>query len=445
MKLTVPQLARAMQTALTTVADQAARATGFVRRQRQLTGASFVQALVFGWLDNPRASLDDLAQAAVTVGTPVSPQGLAQRFTPQAADCLRTVLQHAVGQVLEAQPQALPLLRRFTGVYLLDGTLLALPACLAALWPGCGGSTPSAGRAALKVQVRWELLRGTLDGLTLHAGREAETHSALAQAPLPAGALRLADLGYFDLDTLKRYDGQKVYGLTRLQANTTAFVEGQPIRHLARWLARQGKDQVDLPVALGRRQRLACRLLAARVPEAVRRRRRQRLWHKARKKGRRPHPEQLALCAWNLYVTNVPVEQLRLAEALVLARCRWPVELLFKLWKSQGQIDASSSAKPYRVLCEVYGKLLAMVVQHWVTLLSWSEPVGRSVAKAARKVRQHALHLASVLREPPQLRRVLRLLQRCLKHGLKINKRRGQPALFQLLLAPPEEPFPVPA
>src|SRR5262245_2124931 len=131
-----------MHTVLTTVADQAARATGFVRRQRQLTGASLVQALVFGWLDNPRASLEDLAQAAVTAGPPVSPQGLDQRFTPPAADCLRTVLPEAVRQVLEAQPQALPWLRRFTGVYLLDGTTIALPACLAELWPGCGGSTP---------------------------------------------------------------------------------------------------------------------------------------------------------------------------------------------------------------------------------------------------------------------------------------------------------------
>jgi Transposase DDE domain len=444
MKLTVAHLADTLQTLLTATADHVARQTGFVRRQRQLTGASFTQALVFGWLDNPQATLEDLAQAALTVGTPISPQGLDQRFTPQAADCLRALLQHALGHVFAGQAQALPLLQRFNGVYLLDGTTLSLPACLAELWPGCGGSTPQAGKAALKVQVRWELLRGTLDGLTLHAGRESETHSALAQGPLPQGALRLADLGYFHLETLGRYSDQGVYWLSRLQANTAVLVDGRPVKDLARWLARQGSDTVDVAVALGSRCRLPCRLLAVRVAKAVRRRRQRRLWHKARLKCRRPQARQLALCAWEVYVTNVPPAKASLSETLVLGRCRWQVELLFKLWKSQGQIDASASSKPYRVLCEVYGKLLAMVVQHWVTLLSWSESAGRSVRKAARVVRRHALHLACVLRVAKQLRQVLMLLQRCLRHGLKINKRRREPALFQLLLEPPQVPRKVP-
>src|SRR5262245_54820843 len=120
MTLTVAQLAHTMQTVWTTIADEAARATGFIRRRRQLSGATFTQALVFGWLDNPDATLDDLAQAATTAGAPLSPPALDQRFTPQAADCLRTVLLQAAQQVLGAQPLALPLLQRFGGVYLLD-------------------------------------------------------------------------------------------------------------------------------------------------------------------------------------------------------------------------------------------------------------------------------------------------------------------------------------
>ena len=55
---TVPQLAQTLQTVFTTTADAAARATGFVQRRSKLTGAAFVQALVFGWLANPHASSD---------------------------------------------------------------------------------------------------------------------------------------------------------------------------------------------------------------------------------------------------------------------------------------------------------------------------------------------------------------------------------------------------
>jgi hypothetical protein len=209
-----------MQTVLTTVADQAARDAGFVRRRRQLSGAAFAQALVLGWLDNPQATLDDLAAAAALAGAPVCPSALDQRFTPQAADCLRRVLQAALTHVLAAQPAAAGLLARFHGVYLLDGTTLTLPDGLAELWPGCGGRTARGGRAGLKVQLRWGLTGGARDGLTLHAARAADAQAALNSAPLPAGGLRLADLGYFDLAVLRDYDRAGVWWLSRLKHGT---------------------------------------------------------------------------------------------------------------------------------------------------------------------------------------------------------------------------------
>jgi hypothetical protein len=83
----------------------------------------------------------------------------------------------------------------------------------------------------------------------------------------------------------------------------------------------------------------------------------------------------------------VPAERLTLQEALVLAHARWQIELLFKLWKSQGGIDESRSTHPWRILCELCTKLLAMVIQHWVLLTScWRSP-DRSLVKAAQTVR----------------------------------------------------------
>ena len=49
----ISQVASRMQTVLTTVADTVAKITGFIKRHRKLTGAGFVQTLVFGWLANP--------------------------------------------------------------------------------------------------------------------------------------------------------------------------------------------------------------------------------------------------------------------------------------------------------------------------------------------------------------------------------------------------------
>jgi hypothetical protein len=441
MTLTVAQLAQAMQTLLTADAEQAARDAAFVKRKRQLTGPAFAQALVFGWMAKPDATLENLAVTAAAAGADVTAQAVDRRFGPAAADCLRRLLQRGLRYAWDAQPATGPLLRRFHGVYLLDSTVVALPVALAQLWPGCGGRGDDAAcQAALKVQVRWELTSATLEGLSLHAGKESEARGPLSHADLPAGSLRLADLGYFDLDTFAAYGRQKVWWLSRLQPKTAVFVGGRRLTSVADWLRQQKAARLDVAVELGARRRLGCRLVAARVPAAVARKRRARLRKKASKKGRAPSAEQLALCAWDLLVTNLPVAKASLAEVLVLGRCRWQVELLFKLWKSHARLDESRSGKPYRVLCEVYGKLLALLVGHWV-LLGWagSRP-DRSLFKAAQVVQQQALPLLHALGRPRVLRQVLRRLGRLLGRRCRVNKRRHKPATFQLVSQVTERP-----
>ena len=98
--VTIPQVAEAMQTVLTTTADSAARETGFVQRESKMGGAVFAQTLVFGWLENPEATLEELSQTAAAIGVIITPQGLEQRFSATAAQCLRQVLEAAVDRVI---------------------------------------------------------------------------------------------------------------------------------------------------------------------------------------------------------------------------------------------------------------------------------------------------------------------------------------------------------
>jgi len=59
----MPHVVCAMQTVLTVVAETVARTTRFIKRHRKLTGATFVGALVFGWLSNRKATLEELSFA----------------------------------------------------------------------------------------------------------------------------------------------------------------------------------------------------------------------------------------------------------------------------------------------------------------------------------------------------------------------------------------------
>jgi hypothetical protein len=224
---TITQVAQAMQTVLTDVADRTARITGFVQRESKLTGAKFCQTLVFGWLANPQATLEELSQTAAVVGVKISPQGLDQRFSPVAAECLRQVLGATVEQVVATDPAAIPILQRFQGVYLQDSSVLVLPESLVEVWQGCGGSTGTS-EAAVKLQVRMEMLSGQLSGPCLQAGRVHDRKSPFQTEPLPAGSLRLADLGYWSLDVLQAMSGAGVFWLSRLQVQTVVFdADGQ--------------------------------------------------------------------------------------------------------------------------------------------------------------------------------------------------------------------------
>jgi hypothetical protein len=422
-----------MREVLTTTADTAAKATQFVQRTSPLGGATFSQTLVFGFLGNPQASLEELTQTAATLGVPITPQALDQRFTPAAAACLEQVLRAAITRVLAADPVAIPLLERFTAVYVQDSSTIVLPDALAAVWQGCGGTTTAGTAAALKFQVRLELRTGKLEGPQLQDGR-ASDRAALVPTTLPGGALWLADLGYWRLDTLQTLEQQGVYWLSRLQVQTAIYDTAGQQRDLLALLDAQSAETVDLAVTLGEVHRLPARLLAVRVPQAVADERRRRWRAVARKKGRMVSARRLALAAWTMLVTNVPSDRLTVREALVLGRARWQIELLFKLWKSHGRVDESRSLKPWRILCEVYAKLLAMVVQHWLFLVScWAYP-HRSLTKAAQTVQKHALHVASAFGRLPSLVRAITTVQRCLAAGCRMNRRKKHPNTYQLLL-----------
>ena len=307
------------------------------------------------------------------------------------------MLAAAIEQMIAAEAVAVPLLQRFAGVYVLDRSTIALPDGLAAVWHGCGGRVAQGTAAALKLTVRLDLSTGRLDGPVVTAGRTQDRSSALQHAPLPPGTLRLADLGFWSLDVFRRIAADGAFWLSRLNLQVVVFAADGPRLDLPAWLGRQGA-QVDVPVTLGVAARLPGRLLGVRVPPAVAAERRRKLRAAAKREGQTPPAARLALADWTLLVTNVPADQLSVAEALVLARARWQIELLFKLWKSHGHIDESRSADTWRVLCEVYAKLIAMVVQHWILLVGCWVFADRSLTEAAKTVRREATCLVGAIR-----------------------------------------------
>ena len=430
---TIPQVCAAIMRIVTTVAEAAGRESGLVQRSRKLTGDKLAQILVFGWLNNAQATLEGLSQTALALGVKVSPQAIDQRFNRQAAAFLEKVLQATVQEVVWAAPAAIAILQRFKAVLVQDSSVVMLPQELKEVWPGCGGSG-TWGQASLKLQVRLDLKGGGLEGPILTPGRCHDQRGAEEFAPLPQGALQLTDLGYFNLDDFSAMTQQGAYFISRLKTGVKVFGEDGVELELPEMLAKLG-PQFDLPVEVGGQRRLKVRLMGIKVPPEVAAQRRRKLKEWARKKRRQPSKKQLGLCDWTLLITNIPTPLASVEEVLVLARARWQIELLFKRWKQQGQIDEWRSKNPWRILCEVYAKLVAMVIQHWVLLVScWSYP-DRSLVKGSQTVRSYAIMLATALGGVVQLEVVVAHIAHCIASGCRMNRRKGRPNTYQLLLA----------
>jgi Transposase DDE domain len=427
-------IARLMQQAISAPAERHAHSSAFIQRQRTLTASAFCEALVFGWLQHPAASVPHLARMLVTRNVTMSVQGLDRRFTPAAARLLYQVLLEVVATHLPEQaPVSLPLLQRFTAVYLDDSSIVRLPDALTTTWQGAGGTSgPS---SAVKLQVRLDLSHGHLAGPYLQHGRGPDTTAPMHTHPVLAGSLRVADLGYFSLPYLAHLAANRAFFLSRLHPQTTVTIDGVAYRpaELPVRFASVDEHGTSTAITLGARQQIPCHLLVRRVPAAVAAQRRQHLRQRARERHQQVSETSLALADWTIMVTNA---DLTVTEATELLAARWQIELLFRQWKMDGQIDEWRSRNPWRILCELYAKLIAQVLSHWIVVAGcWQHP-DRSLVKAAQVVRDHAICLALAFSSTTQLARVIRTIHRCFATGCRQNPRRRKPATYQRLAHP---------
>ena len=184
----LPQVQEAIERVLTTAATALARPTGFVQRQGKLSGADFARLVVLGWLHNPAASLEALVQFGADLDIELSAQGLDQRLNERGAGFLQALFEVALGQVVQADPVAVPLLERFSAVILEDSTVVRLPDELAHLFRGSGGHHQGEGlQSALKLHVQLDMRRGGLRCSAPVDGRQGDTRTPLAKKPCPKG------------------------------------------------------------------------------------------------------------------------------------------------------------------------------------------------------------------------------------------------------------------
>jgi hypothetical protein len=420
--------------------EKVARACRFVQRRSSLTGFIFLKGLVFGFIQYPRASLNQLCQTCYDLGVTISPQGLNQRINEAAVAFLNRLLAEALSVCRARRREVASALDRFSAVYLLDSSIISVPEALQDIFPGSGGN---ASAAAIKIQLLFDYLSGNLEHLEFVSGREPDQSYQGHLAQIKPGSLLIQDLGFFNLSNLQTVsDTRQSFFLTRWYSKTRLFLAQQPSQSLDMlvFLRQQQQTVAEYEVLLGARHRLPCRMICVRLPAQVAAQRRRRAKADAKRRGKTIRQYSLDLLDWNVFLSNVPPDRLSPRQILVCYNLRWQIELIFKLWKSEAALKHLAGLRRARILCELYAKMIGIVLTHCLVaplrFLLRDQQIEISLTKARQILQDRAKSLALAIGAGNKLLQdeIMKLCCRILRFARK-TKRQKRLSTYDKLLA----------
>ncbi len=320
--------------------EATARRTGFVQRPSKITGKLFLALVTFGTWSEGKTTLAQLAAKGTQLRQPVevSPEAMHQRMNKKAIACLQDRLRQVLAKLHALTPVGDDgLFAALCKVYIADSTGFELPEELHKTFPGAGGS---AAKAGAKMQAVWDSKSSLFDPFALTPWnipdqRYVDTVVALAQK----GLLFIFDLGYFKVKALASLATAGAYVCCRLTHQTHMYETGagrvDPL-HLEAFILTVAPDLLLLEKAIfiGATERVASRLIAVRMPEAVVHARRRIARKNAKQKGDTPAQAHLTLMAWHLFIPNVPPTIWTTATVTKVYPMRWQIDRIFTSWKS---------------------------------------------------------------------------------------------------------------
>jgi hypothetical protein len=355
---------------------QLAKDHELIIRQRKVTGENFLRLCVLS--ENlTSTSLDQLGEDFP--GGSISKQSLSERFNPFAVKFLERVvwllLQKKLGSIVAPAG-----VWELSAVTIADSTCIMLPDCMRELFPGFGAKGSWAG---LKIFYEYDLRQGIVRNLNIYPASENDYQSGeMILQQLHPKELVMRDLGFYKLDFFARIAQGGAYFLSRYKTGTNLYpdVQGKEPINLQRLIKKIPAGQSkELLVYAGNKQRLPCRLIIDKFDSTTAAERRRKLRKGKKGKGKNLSRKRLELCSCNCYLVNLPQDSFPLTDIQKIYSIRWQIEIMFKIWKSVFNIDKIKAVDPNRILCFIYGKLIAILL---CTTIFW--PIRNACEKAGK-------------------------------------------------------------
>jgi len=346
-----------------------AHKTKFIQRSTSLLqGKDFVELMTTVSIDSKVVSLEGLCSELRNRNPEVDsrPQSLMERINQsESTDFLKTVFHKALKKSLTNIVERIPpdLLASFNNVWLEDCSECVLNEKLQEEFKGSSGVTS---KSCVKLDLIYEIKQKNIFSVDLTDRRSpdqklAQRHLKIVQA----GDLWIRDLGFFDASVFKAIAALGAFFLSRLPACVYVYLnkEDKDPMDLAKYINRNfpNHSAIDIEVYVTT-AKLPVRLVAYRAPKELAEERRRVANKEAKKKGQQRSKASMGRLDFTFFITNVSKEVWKVEVIGTIYTVRWQIELIFKTWKSQLQINYLKGINSNRIKCLLYGKLIAIVV-----------------------------------------------------------------------------------
>jgi hypothetical protein len=349
------------------ILDQLAKATGFIKRSGgDITAFSFMYIVSFGFFGNGAIALTYLVAGLRThFNVNVTPQALSKRINSACSvKFLKAILKKLIAVQLNIglKNSFSETFSMFNGIYLQDSSQVALNEMLSEDFRGPGGG---ASKSGLKLDFIYDIANLLVCGMKITSATiNDQTHSKEIVKYLKRGVLVIRDLGYFKIDVLKTIEDKFAYYVSRLSISTHIYLnqtdeEPLDVPKFLKNLQDQGKSLSNIAIYVGKIERLKTRLVAEKVPAHVSKQRLDR-FKKDRKKN--PSPYYVEWSGFSIFITNIPETMFSGQMILAIYKIRWQIELVFKNFKMNVEIDILKGTNKNRIESLVYGKLITITV-----------------------------------------------------------------------------------
>ena len=342
------------------------------RSSSKLQGYEFIKAMIVPSEGLPTDSLKGLCSRIKKFNSKaiLSAQALSLKINNVRSSTLmkavfREIISQIHQQVIEKCPRLEIGLEGIQSVYIQDSSVIRLNEKLQTVYKGTnrGRCGP---KAQMKIDLIHEIKEGKLVEAKIYQGSKPDQKlSEQILKHIKPGDLVIRDLGYFVLNIFKAIAELGGYFLSRLNPGVKFFLkrEDKEPLDIGKFLIKnhRNKNVIELTGFLGD-EKVPTRLITYRQSEETTAKRIRIAKKHARCSGKTMSKGKLLSLNFSMFVTNCPREILSAERIGTIYRLRWEIELIFKRWKSQLQIDYLKGTCKERIDCLIWSRLCTVIL-----------------------------------------------------------------------------------